>query len=129
MLWVDKHRPNCLSKLDYHANLSSRLEALVRPPVRARAARLSHAHHHVTPAQAADGDLPHLLFYGPQGAGKKTRIMALLRAIYGSGCEKACVTYVARARADERTLLTARAAQVKLEHRSFKSRRHARTSR
>lgn len=39
-------------------------------------------------AQAADGDLPHLLFYGPNGAGKRTRIMALLRALYGIGAEK-----------------------------------------
>lgn len=38
--------------------------------------------------QATDGDLPHLLFYGPNGAGKKTRIAALLRALYGSGAEK-----------------------------------------
>lgn len=75
VLWVDKHRPTSLDKLDYHTSLAKRLSAL-----------------------AADGDLPHLLFYGPQGAGKKTRIMALLRAIYGSGCEK-----------------------VKLEHRSFKT--------
>jgi replication factor C subunit 3/5 len=30
MLWVDKHRPTTLSKLDYHAELSERLQALVR---------------------------------------------------------------------------------------------------
>lgn len=38
-----------------------------------------------------------MLFYGPSGAGKKTRIMALLRAIFGNGVER-----------------------VKLEHRSFR---------
>lgn len=65
MLWVDKHRPTALDKLDYHKAQAAQLERL---------------------AQA--GDIPHMLFYGPSGAGKKTRIMALLRSIYGAGVEK-----------------------------------------
>ncbi|GAB5031261.1 replication factor c subunit 3 [Nannochloropsis oceanica] len=65
MLWVDKHRPMTLAKLDYHDDLTQRLQALSK-----------------------DGEIPHLLFYGPPGAGKKTRIMALLREIYGAGVEK-----------------------------------------
>lgn len=48
--------------------------------------------------RAKSGELPHLLFYGPSGAGKKTRVMALLREVFGPGVEK-----------------------VKLEHRGFKT--------
>ena len=72
-LWVDKHRPTSLAKLSLHAEVTNKLMAL-----------------------AATDEIPHLLFYGPSGAGKKTRVMALLREIYGAGVEK-----------------------VKLEHRSF----------
>nr|XP_060626819.1 replication factor C subunit 3 [Anolis sagrei ordinatus] len=64
-LWVDKHRPTSLGKLDYHREQAARLRNLVQC-----------------------GDFPHLLVYGPSGAGKKTRIMCLLRELYGSGVEK-----------------------------------------
>ena len=64
-LWVDKYRPNTLAKLDYHREQAERLEKMV-----------------------AKGNFPHLLVYGPPGAGKKTRIMALLRELYGPGVEK-----------------------------------------
>ena len=74
-LWVDKSRPNTLNKLTLHPEITVRLHAL-----------------------AKSDELPHLLVYGPSGAGKKTRVMALLREIYGPSVER-----------------------VKLEHRSFKT--------
>ncbi|KAL8740264.1 MAG: hypothetical protein Q9190_007012 [Brigantiaea leucoxantha] len=64
-LLVDKYRPRSLEQLTYHENLSSRLRSL-----------------------AQSGDFPHLLIYGPSGAGKKTRIVATLRELYGPGVEK-----------------------------------------
>ncbi|KAG8136809.1 hypothetical protein E2320_005366, partial [Naja naja] len=64
-LWVDKYRPTSLCKVDYHREQAAQLRNLVQC-----------------------GDFPHLLVYGPSGAGKKTRIMCLLRELYGSGVEK-----------------------------------------
>uniref|UniRef100_A0A3B1IXI9 Replication factor C subunit 3 n=1 Tax=Astyanax mexicanus TaxID=7994 RepID=A0A3B1IXI9_ASTMX len=64
-LWVDKYRPTSLAKLDYHKDQANQLKNLVQC-----------------------GDFPHLLVYGPSGAGKKTRIMCLLRELYGAGVEK-----------------------------------------
>jgi replication factor C subunit 3/5 len=74
-LWCDKTRPLTLSKLTLHQDITIKLKAL-----------------------AKSEELPHLLVYGPPGAGKKTRVMSLLREIYGPGVEK-----------------------VKLEHRAFKT--------
>ncbi len=64
-MWIEKHKPNSLSKLTFHPELSSKLDSLSKCE-----------------------EIPHLLFYGPPGAGKKTRVMALLKEIYGSGAEK-----------------------------------------
>lgn len=64
-LWVDSHRPDTLSGLSYHEELTQQLT------------RLSKAE-----------DLPHLLFYGPSGAGKKTRVNALLKEIFGPGVDR-----------------------------------------
>lgn len=64
-LWVDKYRPKKLEQLDYNLGISVILTKLAKAE-----------------------DFPHLLFYGCSGAGKKTRIMAFLNQIYGSGVFK-----------------------------------------
>ena len=38
--------------------------------------------------QARGGDCPHLLLYGPSGAGKKTLVMAILREMFGASADK-----------------------------------------
>ena len=76
MLWVDKHRPKNLQQLSHHPTTTAQLTSLSESPA----------------------TLPHLLFYGPSGAGKKTRIQCLLRAIFGPGAD--------RLRLDKRTFTT-----------------------
>eukprot|EP01060_Flectonema_neradi_P007128 TRINITY_DN14951_c0_g1_i1.p1 TRINITY_DN14951_c0_g1~~TRINITY_DN14951_c0_g1_i1.p1 ORF type:complete len:355 (+),score=74.30 TRINITY_DN14951_c0_g1_i1:52-1116(+) len=73
MLWVDNYRPKTLDTLNVNPDLTKQLKKIV-----------------------GTGDFPHLLFYGPNGAGKKTRVMALLRDHYGSGA--------GRVRVEQRTL-------------------------
>jgi replication factor C subunit 3/5 len=58
-LWVDKYHPRKLENLDLHANLTARLKVIAR----------SH-------------EFPHLLFSGPAGAGKRTRVSALLAEVF-----------------------------------------------
>ncbi|XP_045483599.1 replication factor C subunit 3 [Harmonia axyridis] len=65
LLWCDKYRPKDFSKLDFHKEQGSGLKSLTK-----------------------DGDFPHLLIYGPMGAGKKTRIMCILKELYGPGVER-----------------------------------------
>lgn len=65
MLWVDKYRPKELSALDYHVQQAGELKNLVE-----------------------HSDFPHLLIYGPSGAGKKTRIMCILKELFGPGVER-----------------------------------------
>jgi replication factor C subunit 3/5 len=65
--------------------------------------------------QAASGDFPHLLFYGPSGSGKKTRITATLRQLFGPGVEKVRFRHMII----KRLFLTWE--QLKLEQRVFVS--------
>ena len=61
MLWVDQHRPTRLDQLTTTPSLTARLASLASSP----------------------HTLPHLLFYGPAGSGKKTRIATLLNTVFG----------------------------------------------
>lgn len=65
MLWVDKYRPHTFDKMMVHTQEAEHLKNLV-----------------------ATGDCPHLLFFGPSGAGKKTLVMALLHEMFGASAEK-----------------------------------------
>ncbi|RCN49944.1 hypothetical protein ANCCAN_03980 [Ancylostoma caninum] len=74
-LWVDRYRPKKLSELSYHLEQACDLAELVKTE-----------------------DFPHLLVYGPSGAGKRTRIHCILRELYGAGAE--------RLRLDKKSLTT-----------------------
>lgn len=60
MLWVDKYRPHSLDEVELYPELTQTLR-------------------HLSQAK----DIPHLLFYGPSGSGRKTRAMSVLQEIYG----------------------------------------------
>ncbi len=64
-LWMDKYQPKKVEELDYNHQISEILKTI-----------------------AQKDDFPHLIFYGAEGAGKKTRIRALLSLLYGNGVHK-----------------------------------------
>eukprot|EP00762_Andalucia_godoyi_P005901 ANDGO_06888.mRNA.1 hypothetical protein len=70
MLWIDKYRPSSLSSMEVHSHINARLQQLCK-----------------------SSDLPHLLLYGPSGAGKKTRVNALLRELFGASAQKVKVEH------------------------------------
>ena len=95
-LWLDKHRPKKLSKLDFHKRQAEHLERLVKVS-NPHKGRLTYQNSLIFKTsiytlcfwfQTGSGDFPHLLVYGPPGAGKKTRVVALLRELYGAGSER-----------------------------------------
>ncbi|BAM39550.1 replication factor C subunit [Theileria orientalis strain Shintoku] len=67
MLWIDKHCPRNLSDFSSHKDVNELLLKLV-----------SKSH----------GELPHFLFYGPSGSGKKSRMLATLRDVFGTRVDK-----------------------------------------
>lgn len=70
LLWVDKYRPATFDDLTYHDDLTERLRHL-----------------------SSSFDMPHLLFYGPSGAGKRTRAGCVLRNLFGSSVDKKRVAH------------------------------------
>jgi replication factor C subunit 3/5 len=64
-LWVDKYRPKDFTELTFNKPLNNKLLALSRKD-----------------------NYPHMCFYGPDGCGKKTRIMCFLNEVYGKGVYK-----------------------------------------
>ena len=59
-LWTEKYRPHKFKDLKYNQQNTPILERL-----------------------AETNDLPHLLFYGPNGAGKRTFIKSTLHSLFG----------------------------------------------
>ena len=64
-LWMDKYKPRKLEELTFHPNQTELLKSL-----------------------SENSEFPHLIFYGPDGAGKKTRVHCFLAKVYGDGIYK-----------------------------------------
>ena len=69
-LLVDRCRPRTFDTIDLHRDVCLNLKRLV-----------------------TNGNYPHIVFYGPSGAGKHTLAYALLREIYGPGADKQKVEF------------------------------------
>jgi len=59
-IWVEKYRPQALSEVAGHDDITDRLQSYIR-----------------------QNDLPNLLFSGPAGVGKTTSALAIAREVYG----------------------------------------------
>ena len=66
-LWIDKYRPRDIQTLDINKDQQNTLQTML---------------------ENSKCNIPHLLMYGPSGSGKKTRVMAILREIYGNAVDK-----------------------------------------
>jgi replication factor C subunit 3/5 len=64
-LWMDKYKPKKLEELTFHEDQKKLLMSL-----------------------AENNEFPHLILYGPDGAGKKTRVHCFLSKVYGDGIYK-----------------------------------------
>eukprot|EP01054_Gregarina_sp_Poly1_P004693 Gregarina_sp_Poly_1__4692@NODE_2507_length_2047_cov_83_604040_g1593_i0_p1_GENE_NODE_2507_length_2047_cov_83_604040_g1593_i0NODE_2507_length_2047_cov_83_604040_g1593_i0_p1_ORF_typecomplete_len360_score36_98DNA_pol3_delta2/PF13177_6/3_5e25DNA_pol3_delta2/PF13177_6/2_8Rad17/PF03215_15/1_1e10Rad17/PF03215_15/3_5e03RuvB_N/PF05496_12/0_0031RuvB_N/PF05496_12/8_5RuvB_N/PF05496_12/2_1e02AAA_30/PF13604_6/0_00037AAA/PF00004_29/0_00098AAA/PF00004_29/1_7e03AAA_22/PF13401_6/0_007AAA_22/PF13401_6/2_6e02Flavi_D len=64
-LWVDAYCPKTLDECDCHPTVAAELKRI-----------------------ADYRDIPHLILHGPSGAGKQTRVRALLKAVFGDGAGK-----------------------------------------
>lgn len=65
VLWMDKYQPKKMSELTFHKDKNALLSSL-----------------------AQNSEFPHLIIYGPEGAGKKTRMHCFLSEVYGEGIYK-----------------------------------------
>ena len=70
VLLVDACRPKSFDAISVHRDVCTNLKRLV-----------------------SNGNYPHIVFYGPSGAGKHTLASALLREIYGPGADKQKVEF------------------------------------
>ncbi len=64
-LWIDKYRPENFDQLSFNANLNDKLFNL-----------------------SNSSKIPHMIIYGPDGSGKRTRINCLLSKLFGKGSLK-----------------------------------------
>ena len=65
ILWMEKYKPKSLEDLTFHPNQTKLLKSL-----------------------SDNSEFPHLIFYGPDGAGKKARVHCFLSKVYGDGIYK-----------------------------------------
>lgn len=63
--WANKHQPKTFDDMIFHKDTAMRLKDVASNP-----------------------ELPHLLFHGASGAGKRTMVQALLRQVYGEEVQK-----------------------------------------